>query len=72
MRRPLLLLLGRTRGVLLRQAAADGAGLLGSQVEREVLLLGVEVAQGVALVGVDDGQGACDGFAEVVSDGGRC
>lgn len=51
----LLLLLGDAASVLDAESSADGAGLLGSQVEREVLLLGVELAQGVALVGVDDG-----------------
>lgn len=63
----LLLLLRHSAGILLRQRTADRSGLLGSQVERQVLLLGVEQAQLVALVGVDDGQGTGDGFAEVVS-----
>lgn len=64
---PLLLLLGNTAGVLLAESPADGASLLGSEVERKVLLLGVELAERVALVGVDDGQGAGDRLAEVVA-----
>lgn len=63
----LLLLLGNSAGVLGAESPADGAGLLGSQVEGEVLLLGVVLAEGVALVGVDDGQGAGDRFAEIMA-----
>lgn len=65
--RSLLLLLGDSAGILLAQSAADGAGLLGSQVEGEILLLLVEETELVALVRVDDGEGAGDGFAEIVS-----
>lgn len=64
----LLLLLGDSAGVLLAQLSADGASLLGSEIEREVLLLLVEQAQLVSLVGVDDGQDSSDRLAEVVSN----
>lgn len=63
----LLLLLGDPAGVLLAQSSADGASLLGSEVEREVLLLLVEQAELVSLVGVDDGQDSSDRLAEIVS-----
>lgn len=56
----LLLLQSDTAGVLLAESPANGAGLLRSEVEREILLLGVELAERVALVGVDDGQGTGD------------
>lgn len=63
----LLLLLCHSTGILLGQSSTDRAGLLRSQVERQVLLALVEQAELVALVRVDDGQGPGNGFAEVVS-----
>lgn len=63
----LLRLLQLPCGVLRRQAAADGAGLLGAEVEREVLLVLVEEAQVVSLLGVDDGEDAGDRLSEVVA-----
>jgi hypothetical protein len=66
--RLLLLFLRHSAGILLAQSPPDGASLLGSEVEREVLLAGVELAEGVALVGVDHGQAAGDRFAEVVAE----
>lgn len=65
--RPLLLLRGDAAGILLGESPTNGAGLFGSQVEREVLLLRVELAQRVALVRVDDRQGTGDRLAEVVA-----
>lgn len=63
----LLLLLGDAAGVLLAQSATDGTGLLGSEVERKVLLLLVEQAELVSLVGVDDCEDAGNGFPKVVT-----
>lgn len=63
----LLRLLQLPCGVLRRQAATDGAGLLGAEVEREVLLVLVEEAQVVSLLGVDDGEDAGDRLSEVVA-----
>lgn len=66
----LLALLGleeRLLGVGLGEAAADGAGLLGPEVERQVLLGLVKDAELCSLLGVDDGQDAGDGFPEVVA-----
>lgn len=63
----LLLLLSDSLRVLGRQSPTNSTGLLGSQVEREVLLLCVELAERVALVGIDDGEGAGYGFAEVMA-----
>lgn len=54
---------------MLGELAADGARLLGPQVERLVLLLGVEKAELLALRLVDDGQDARDALAEVVASG---
>jgi len=48
------------------QTAADGAGLLGAEVERQVLLVLVEQAELRPLLKVDNGQGAGDRLAEVV------
>lgn len=64
---PLLLLLGDAAGLILGEGTAQGAGLLGSQVEREVLLLLVEETELVALGGVDDGQDTGDGFADIMA-----
>ena len=66
----LLLLLGDHGGLVLGHAPADGAGLLCTEVEREVLLVLVEDAELCALVGVDDGEDASDRFADVVAVGG--
>ena len=63
----LLLALGHSAGVLLGKCAAEGAGLLRSQVEGQVLLLLVEEAELVTLGGVDDGQDTGDGLADVVA-----
>jgi hypothetical protein len=64
----LLLFLRHSACILLAQSPPDGASLLGSKVEREVLLAGIEFAESVALVGVDHSQAAGDRFAEVVTD----
>jgi hypothetical protein len=64
---PLLLLLGDAALLVLGEGAAQGAGLLGPQVEGQILLLLVEEAQLVALGRVDDGQDAGDGLADVVA-----
>ena len=53
--------------VLLGETATDGTGLLGAEVEREVLLVLVEQAELGALVGVDDGQDLGDGLADVMA-----
>lgn len=52
----LLLFLCHSAGVLLAQSPPNGSRLLGSEVEREVLLAGIEFAEGVTLVSVDNGQ----------------
>lgn len=57
---------------MLGEASADGAGLLGSQVERSVLLVLVEETELLALGLVDDGESAGDGFAEVVARWRQC
>lgn len=54
MRRPLLGLLQLLPALVLGQASSDGASLLWSEVEREVLLALVEQAELRSLVGVDD------------------
>lgn len=61
------LLLSDEGGLVLGESSADGTGLLGSEVEREVLLVLVEQTQLSALVGVDDGQDTGDRLAEVVA-----
>lgn len=63
----LLGLLQLPRGVLRGEAATDGTGLLGAEVEGHVLLVLVEQAHVVALLGVDDGQDTGDRLAEVVA-----
>ena len=60
----LLSLLGRKSALVLRQAAADGAGLLGAEVEGEVLLVLVELAEVLASLLVDDGENAGDRLAD--------
>lgn len=68
---PLLLglLLGDGVDLVLGHSPADGAGLLGAEVERQVLLALVEDAELGALVGVDDGEDAGDRLADVVAVG---
>lgn len=63
----LLGLLQLPRGVFGGQAAADGTGLLGAEIEGHVLLVLVEQAHVVSLLGVDDGQDTSDRLAEVVA-----
>lgn len=63
----LALLLCDKGGLVLGEASADSAGLLGSEVEGEVLLALVEEAELGALVGLDDGQDTGNGLAEVVA-----
>lgn len=55
-------------GILGGQPPADGAGLLRSQVQRQVLLVLVEEAELGALLGVDDGQDAGNRLADVTTD----
>lgn len=54
-------------GVLRRQTAADGTGLLGAEVKGKVLLALVEDPELSALLGVDDGQDTSDRLADVVT-----
>lgn len=63
----LLGLLKSSGSVLGGQTAADGAGLLGSEVKRKVLLVLVEEAELSALLGVDDREDAGDRLAKVVA-----
>lgn len=63
----LLALLGDNFPLVLGEAAADSAGLLGSEVEGSVLLVLVEQAELLALCGVDDGEDTGDGLADVVA-----
>lgn len=49
------------------ESSADGAGLLGSQIKREVFLVLVVNSEGGALVGVDDGKDLCDRLAEIMA-----
>lgn len=63
----LLLSLCPYRGLLLRQPSSDGTSLLGSEVERQVLLLRIEEAELRSLVGIDDGEDFGNRFAEVVA-----
>lgn len=60
----LLRLLG---GLVLSESAAQGTGVLGSEVEREERLVLVEQAELGALVEVDDGENAGDRLANVVA-----
>lgn len=64
---PLLLPLGLLVGLVLGQAAAESAGVLGPEVEREVLLVLVEQTELRALVEVDDGEDTSDGLADVLA-----
>ena len=54
-------------GLVLGHTAADGTGVLGSEVEREVLLVLVEQAELRALVDVDHGEDTSDGLADVLA-----
>jgi len=65
----LLLLLRLYRLFMLRQPSSNSASLLGSKVEREVLLLLVKETQLRSLVGVDDCENFRDGLSEVVDFG---
>lgn len=64
---PLPLLLGLLVDLVLGHTAADGAGVLGPEVEREVLLVLVEQTELRALVEVDDGEDTSDGLADVLA-----
>lgn len=61
------LLLGDLHGLVLGETAAHGAGELGAEVERKVLLVLVEQTQLSALVGVDNGQDAGDRLAAITA-----
>ena len=63
----LLGLLKNAGSVLLGKTAADSAGLLGAEIEREVLLVLVEETKLSPLLGVDDGKDTSDRLAEVVA-----
>lgn len=63
----LLGLLKSAGSVLLGKTATDGAGLLGAEVKREVLLVLVEETELSPLLGVDDGEDTSDRLAEVVA-----
>jgi hypothetical protein len=63
----LLGLLQLSRRVGGRQASADRAGLLGSKIQRSVLLVLVEQAELSSLLQVDHGEHASDRLAEIVT-----
>lgn len=63
----LLLLLGDDALLVLGKSPSDGAGLLGAEVERQVLLALVEDAELRTLVDVDDGKNTGDRLADVVA-----
>ena len=63
----LLRLLGDDLGLCGAETSADGASLLGSEVERRVLLSLVEKAELLALGCVDDSESAGDRLADVVA-----
>lgn len=63
----LLLLLGDDALLLLGKSPSESAGLLGAEVERQVLLALVEDAELRALVDVDDGEDTGDRLADVVA-----
>ena len=65
----LLLLLGDERSLVLGESSADGAGLLGAEVERSVLLALVEEPELSPLVGVDDSEDLSDALANVMNAG---
>ena len=64
---PLLLLLRNDCVLVLGQPPPNGTSLLGSKIERQVLLLRVEETELGPLVLVNDCEDAGDGFAEVVA-----
>ena len=68
---PLLLglLLGDKVLLVLGHSPADGAGLLGAEVERQVLLALVEEPELSPLVGVDDSKDLGDSLADVMNAG---
>lgn len=61
------LLLGDKVLLVLGHSPADGASLLGAEVERQVLLALVEDAELGTLVGVDDGEDTGNRLADVVA-----
>lgn len=63
----LLLLLGDDALLVLGKSPSHGAGLLGAEVEREVLLVLVEDTELRTLVDVDDGEDTGDRLADVVA-----
>lgn len=63
----LLGLLEYPAALVLAETSADGAGLLGSEVEGEVFLFLVEEAELRALVGVNDGEDFGDRLADIVA-----
>jgi len=66
---PLLLLLSDERSLVLGESSADGAGLLGAEVKRSVLLALVEEPELSPLVGVDDSKDLGDSLADVMNAG---
>lgn len=56
---------------MLGHTAAHGTGVLGSEVEREVLLVLVEQTELRALVDVDHGEDTSDGLADVLAVAGE-
>lgn len=69
-RLPLLLFLGNDGVFVLGQPPPDGASLLGSKIEGQILLFRVEETELRSLVLVDDCEDAGDGFAKVVAAAG--
>lgn len=63
----LALPLGNPRGLVRGESSAHGTCLLGSQVQRDVLLVLVEETQLGALGDVDDGQDAGDRLANLAA-----
>lgn len=53
--------------LVLGQPPPDSAGLLGAEVERQVLLVFVEDAELLALSGIDDSQDTGDRLADIVT-----
>jgi hypothetical protein len=64
---PLLRLQQLLLALVLGQTSPNGAGLLWSEVERQVLLALVEQAELRSLVGVDDSEDSGDRLSEVVA-----
>lgn len=59
------LLLRHPGRLVLVESPADGTGLLGAEVERDILLVLVEDTELLPLLGVEDGEGAGDRLADV-------